>query len=196
MLLGRTASFDLVLASADLLGVVGEVASPPIKFLPSLWSGWRMPFVVYFYKVYLNTSNICFFWLLSRVWYGLSLGGYALILRVFFSFWCLQSFGGGSEVVSKYSSAQACVCSVSYYILGGLRSCIRVWHPRGSPLYFFHRVFYLLTASLAALLAVSWSQSSPWFSGFPEFSEGLLRNCEKRLWNVSSWLLFFLSWEK
>ena len=33
-LLGRTASFDLALASADLLGVVGKVASPTIKFYP------------------------------------------------------------------------------------------------------------------------------------------------------------------
>ena len=43
MWLGRTASFNLVFASAALLEVVGEAASPPIKFLPALWCGWHLP---------------------------------------------------------------------------------------------------------------------------------------------------------
>ena len=80
--LGRTASFDVALASAALLGGFGEAASPSVKFLPALWSGWHLPFVVYFYKVHLNTLDICFCWLLSRVRSGHSLEGSALILRV------------------------------------------------------------------------------------------------------------------
>ena len=42
-LLVPTASFNLVFASAALLVVVGEAASPPIKFLPALWCGWHLP---------------------------------------------------------------------------------------------------------------------------------------------------------
>ena len=43
MLLRRTESFDLALASTTLLGVVGEAASPPIKFLTALWRGLHIP---------------------------------------------------------------------------------------------------------------------------------------------------------
>ena len=53
MSLGQTACFDLALASAALLGVVGGAASPPINFLPVLWCGWNLPIGFFlFYKVY------------------------------------------------------------------------------------------------------------------------------------------------
>ena len=42
MSLGLAAYSDLALASAALLGVVGEAASPPIKFLPALWRSWNI----------------------------------------------------------------------------------------------------------------------------------------------------------
>ena len=71
-----------MLSSATLLGVVDEAASPPINFLPALWRGWNLVIDVYFYKVYLNTMDICFYWLLSRVQYGQALEGSAPILRV------------------------------------------------------------------------------------------------------------------
>ena len=56
--LGSTAYFDLALSRAALLRVVGDSDSFPIKFLLALWRGWHLPFVVYFYKVYLNTLDI------------------------------------------------------------------------------------------------------------------------------------------
>ena len=82
MPLGRTASFDLALTSAALIGVLGETASPPIKFLLALWRSWHLSFFVYFYKVYLNTLDICFCCILSRALSGQQLKGSALILRL------------------------------------------------------------------------------------------------------------------
>ena len=102
-MLGWNAYFDLALASAALLGVLGEVASPPINFLPVLWSGFHIPFVVYFYKFYLKTLDVCLRWLLSRVQYGHSLRGSAPILRVPFLFDVSDVFGGGSKVVREFS---------------------------------------------------------------------------------------------
>ena len=43
MLRGRTTLFGITLSNAALLGVVGEAAYPPVKFIPALWSGWHLP---------------------------------------------------------------------------------------------------------------------------------------------------------
>ena len=53
--------------------------------------------------MYLNTLDICFRWILSRVQYGQSLGGSAPILRVLFSLHVSDVFRGGSKVGGKFS---------------------------------------------------------------------------------------------
>ena len=58
---------------------------------------------IYIYKVYLNTLDICFLWILSHVQYRYLLEGSALILRVLFYFAVSNVFGEVSEVVSKFS---------------------------------------------------------------------------------------------
>ena len=43
----------LCLSVRTFLGLVGKVASPPIKFTPTFWSGWNLPIgFVLFYKLY------------------------------------------------------------------------------------------------------------------------------------------------
>ena len=72
-LLGRTASFDLELASAALFGVVGKADSPLVKFTPALWRVRHMPigflFVqgVFQHLVYLLAlaSQPCPIWIFS-----------------------------------------------------------------------------------------------------------------------------------
>ena len=59
--------------------------------------------MIYFYKVYINTLDICFRWLLSHVRYGNLLKISALILRVHFSLDVSDIFGGVSEVVRIFS---------------------------------------------------------------------------------------------
>ena len=49
---GWTESFDLALASAAVLGVLGEAASSTVKFLPALCRGRHLSIRVFFYKVY------------------------------------------------------------------------------------------------------------------------------------------------
>ena len=57
---------------------------------------------VYFYYFYSNTLGICFQWLISRVWSGHLLEGYAPLLRVLYFLSVSDVFGGVSKVVSKY----------------------------------------------------------------------------------------------
>ena len=52
MSLGRTAYFDLAIFSAPLLGVVVDVASPPVNFIPALWQGWNIPISFFLQGVY------------------------------------------------------------------------------------------------------------------------------------------------
>ena len=47
--------------------------------------------IVYFLKVYLNTLDVSFRWLISSVQSGHSLEGSATFLRVLLIFWCLQN---------------------------------------------------------------------------------------------------------
>ena len=155
-MLGQTAYFDIALASVALLKIFGKVASPPIKFLPALWRIWNLPFVLNFYKVYINTLDICFFWIPSRVQSGHLLEGSALILRVVFSFDASDIFGGGSKVVGEFSHCShvrwieshptylgVSAIVAGYGIIGDLRFCFRC------------RAFNLTTAHLAALLTGS-----------------------------------------
>ena len=72
-------------------------------------------------------------------------------------------------------------------ILRDLRLCRWVWCFRGSTIYSRRRFFGLLTARLAALLAGSWSQMSPGFSGFSE----VLCRTDSRL-RATSLEFFFL----
>ena len=58
---------------------------------------------IYIYKVYLNTLDICFLWILSHVQYRYLLEGSALILRVLFYFAVSNVFGEVSKVVSNFS---------------------------------------------------------------------------------------------
>ena len=51
------------------------------------WHGWLLPIIVYFYKVYLNTFDVWFFWILIRVQSGQFLEGSAPFLRVLLIFW-------------------------------------------------------------------------------------------------------------
>ena len=53
-------------------------------------------------------------------------------------------------------------------ILRVIYSFCWVWYSRGYPLCSSRQVFDLPTAHLVALLVGSWSQTSPWFSGFSE----------------------------
>ena len=68
----------------------------------------------YFYKVYINTLDACFWWLLIRVLYGHSLEGSALILRVLLIFWCLKRFWRG------FQSGQ--VLFGGFYLTGNFRA--------------------------------------------------------------------------
>ena len=65
------------------------------------WHGRLLPIIVLFYKVYINTLDICLHWLFSRVRSGQSLEGSAPFLRFFFFFGVSDVFGGGSEVVRE-----------------------------------------------------------------------------------------------
>ena len=95
----------LRLLARTFLGLVVEAASPPVNFMPALWSGWHLTIDVYFYKVYLNTLDILFSWLLIRVRSGQSLKESAPILRVLFSFDVSDVFRGGSDMVSEFSQS-------------------------------------------------------------------------------------------
>ena len=66
------------------------------------WHGRLLPIIVFFYKVYLNTLDICLILLLSRVQSGKLLEGSAPFLRVLFFFDVSDVFEGVSEVVRKY----------------------------------------------------------------------------------------------
>ena len=117
--------------------------------------------------MYLNTLDICFLWLLCRVQSGYLLVRFSPILRVLCLFWCFwcfwRRFQSGQHILSSLPHEMA---QVPYNILGSLRSCCWLWYSQGYLLCSRRQVFDLLTARLAALLAGSWSQSSPWFSGF------------------------------
>ena len=67
------------------------------------WHGWMSAHNIYSHKVYLNTLDICFLWILSHVQYRYLLEGSALILRVLFYFAVSNVFGEVSEVVSNFS---------------------------------------------------------------------------------------------
>ena len=54
-LLGQTASSDLALTSAALLGVVGVTASPSVKFTPTLWRGCHMPIGFLIFTTFVQT---------------------------------------------------------------------------------------------------------------------------------------------
>ena len=88
-----------------LLGVGSKAAYPPI-LLPdeSITSGFFPNGVVYFYKVYSDTFDICLRWLLSRVWFGKS--------------WGFCSWGFLRDIFNEQSAR---VSTPSF--LRGLRSC-------------------------------------------------------------------------
>ena len=63
-------------------------------------------------------------------------------------------FGGRTEVASKFS--QSLPCELAWFfpsdILGGLRSCLRVWYSWGSPLYSFCWILSRMNTCLAEIL--------------------------------------------
>ena len=96
----RSEYFYLCLSARPFLGLFGKVDSPPVFFCQD-WHGRLLPIIVLFYKVYINTLDICLHWLFSRVRSGQSLEGSAPFLRFFFFFGVSDVFGGGSEVVRE-----------------------------------------------------------------------------------------------
>ena len=158
-LLGRNASFYLEVASAALLGVVGEVASPLVSFITALWRSLFLSIRFWFYKVHSNTLNICWRWLLSWVWFRQLLEGSAPFLTVLLSFnvsdFFWRGFRSGQKIFS-IDSAETGI-SVPSDLFRDLRSGL--W------------IFKCFTACLVALLyGGSWlSQIYPWFLGFSEF---------------------------
>ena len=90
--LGQFAYFILHLSARPFLGSVRKAAPPPVCLLPILARLASSHY--YFYKVYLNTLDICLRWILSYVWYGRYLEGSALFLRVLFFFDVSNVFGG------------------------------------------------------------------------------------------------------
>ena len=97
------------------------------------------PIIIYFYKVWLNTLDICFSWLLSHIWYGHLLKGSAPILRIIFSldvsnvFW--RSPRSGQQILS-ISSAQAGVSITSYLFVD-----IRYWNTHRGTMYWCKTIF-------------------------------------------------------
>ena len=91
------------LVSATLLGVGRRGGSSSRRFPAKTGTVVFPTIIIYFYKVYLNTLDICFRWLLGHVQYGQSLEGSAPILRFLFSLDISDVFGGSSEVVGEFS---------------------------------------------------------------------------------------------
>ena len=65
-----------------LSGLFGEADYPPVNFIPALWRGWHLPIYFYFYKVYLNTLDICFLCILNCVRSGQLLEVSTMLLGV------------------------------------------------------------------------------------------------------------------
>ena len=126
----------LLLRVRPYSGLVGKATYPPVKFIPSLWRGWLLPVVVYFYNVYLNTLDI-FFWA-SQPWLiWIIVQGICSDLEGYFLFWCLWhywrklksgqwffSIASARAGVSVLSNIFRDVCScrqflVSYRLYGG-----------------------------------------------------------------------------
>ena len=66
------------------------------------WHGWLILVIDLFYKVYPNTFDICFRYIISCVQYGSSLEGPAQLLRVLFFFYVSDVFVGSSKVIREY----------------------------------------------------------------------------------------------
>ena len=91
--LGCTASFDLVLANAFLLGVIGESDSPPVKFYPPSGAVGICPLGLFCFTRCI--PNALDFWQ--------NLEKPAAILRVPLSVFVVSSiFGGGPRVSGKF----------------------------------------------------------------------------------------------
>ena len=75
--LGLSTIITVRLSAQSFLGLVGEAAPLPIKFKTTLWNFCHLPIIVYFYKVYLSTLDVYFFWILNRVRFGHSLLSYS-----------------------------------------------------------------------------------------------------------------------
>ena len=122
-----------------------------------------------FLSFFRRRFDVWFFWLLIHVRPGYLLKGSTPILRVLFSFDVSGIFGGGSKVVSKFSSRSRVSWLDSHSTYLGISALVSgTWYNWVSPLCYCHWVFNLPIDRLAALLVGSWSQSSPWFSGFSE----------------------------
>ena len=84
-------TFNIIfLPARTFLGSSGKADAPPVCLLPRLARSASYHYC-FFNKVYLNTFDVWFHWLLSRIQSAHSLEGFALFLRVLWSFWCLQN---------------------------------------------------------------------------------------------------------
>ena len=126
--LGRTVYFYLALASMAFLVVVVEAGSPPIKF-PTITEMVNICPLLFSFTRFISTPWIFSFSGFSAISLSRkSLEGSAPILRVFFYFDVSDFFRRGSEVVSEFSQSllRKLDLFVPSYILGGIRSCLRV----------------------------------------------------------------------
>ena len=138
--------------------------------------GRILPVIAYFYKVYINTLEVCFHWILSHILYGHSLEGYNPLLRVPpFLLNVPNIIGGGSEVFGKctivptrddlshpISSVLSALLSGFYIFLLVCPGYLQALHP----------LFYLLSRVVSKFLgrtdSISWVSSLEVFS-LPSF---------------------------
>ena len=154
------------LVSATLLGVSRRGGSSSRRFPAKTGTVGFPTIIIYFYKVYLNTLDICFRWILGHVQYGQSLEGSAPILRFLFSLDISDVFGGDSEVVGEFSPSLprelASLFCLKYLGFSALVS--------GSDLYPLIGRRSLRAMGCLKVLPDSW--------GFWNFLYEILRNCE------------------
>ena len=157
--LGRTAYFIFCLSARTLLGSVAEVYPPPVCFLPRMELSSSAHYYL-FYKLYLNTLDICLCWILSHVQSGQSLEGSAPFLGFLFFLKFSDVFGEGSEGqwIFPISPARSGY-SVPSDIFGGIRSCRRVFNSLTARLAAFF-LSYLACPSVPCE-----ERSSKYFSG-------------------------------
>ena len=112
----------LALVRAALLGVGRRGSFSYHMFKPTIWSICNLPIGFFkFYKVYSNTFDVCWRWILSHIRSGQSLEVSAPFLRVLFCLRCFRrGFRGCRQVFLIIPFTILIVCHVQY--------------PRGYPL--------------------------------------------------------------
>ena len=108
--------FVLRLSALPFSGLVGKADYPPIRLHPPYGTAGICPLdCCLFTKVYSNTLDIFFCWLLVHIQFGQSLEGSTAFLRVLWLLNVSEIFGGGSKVVGKcyyFSCVSWLVCPV------------------------------------------------------------------------------------